>query len=66
MLIIKFKLSSENYNFGNLVVTSVSLRASRYLALEYEIGGVINGCDFWYGEMCKHWEDPHKSMNHSF
>lgn len=64
MLIIKVKLSSENYSFGNLVVTSVSLRASRYLALGYEIGGVINEGDFWCGEMCKHWEEPHKSVNH--
>ena len=63
MLITKCKLSSENYNFGNLVVTSVSLRASRYFALGYEIGGVINEHDFWYDEMCKHWEDPHTSMN---
>ena len=42
LLIIKFKLSSKNYKFGNLLVwETVSLRASHCLALESEIDGVV-------------------------
>ena len=41
LLIIKSKLSSKDDKFGNLVVTSVSLRASHCLALESEIDGVV-------------------------
>lgn len=41
----KFKLSGENYSFGNLAVTSVSLKASHYFSWAYEIGGVSHECD---------------------
>lgn len=44
---IKFKLSSENKNFGNSVPATLNLTASHYLNdFSVETNNIINKCDF--------------------
>lgn len=43
---IRFELSSENYEFGKFVCTTVNLTASQYLNFPDDIGNTINEYDF--------------------
>lgn len=68
LLMIEFKLSSENWNFGKLVSVTVSLIAYQHLKI-FLVRLVINKCDFFpilCNEMCQYLGKLHNSWHHYF